>query len=418
MNFRIRKEDQTEMDKKKRKYLKRTVFIIFVVLLFSIVSLVAVVSLKRNTELSGVRGVNLGGWLVLERWMTPEIFEGTESYDEYTLARELSYEDYAELIHAHRSTFITEEDFADIADMGFNVVRIPIPYYIFGDRTNEPYIACIGELDSAFDWAEKYGIQILIDMHMVPGSQNGFDNGGISGVCTWAQNPDEVEYVLNVLERLAKRYGKREGLFGIQPLNEPLVGNQEWADMDVKDRYKPVDEELYELSAPISLEFLKEYYQKVYERLHPLLSDGKWIVYHDAFSVWNWFTFMLGESYENIVFDTHVYLFNIESVGLQGKFWNSAFIHGNGILMRILQTRFPVICGEWSLFCNYALTIEDLDERALYYIAVAEEQQSAWDTYCAGGIYWNYRLGEGAQGEWSQAWDLRQCVEHGWISVK
>lgn len=34
-------------------------------------------------------------------------------------------------------------------------------------------------------------------------SQNGFDNGGISGVCKWAQLPDEVEFVLSVLERLA-----------------------------------------------------------------------------------------------------------------------------------------------------------------------------------------------------------------------
>lgn len=152
-------------------------------------------------------------------------------------------------------------------------------------------------------------------------------------------------------------------------------------------------------------------------RLHPLLSEGKWIVYHDAFSMWNWFTFMMDGSYEGVAFDTHVYLFNVESVGLQGKFWNRAFIHGNGILMRILQIRFPIICGEWSLFCHDALTIEDLDERALYYIAMAEEQQNAWDTYGAGGIYWNYRLGGESVEEWNAAWDLRCCVENGWISV-
>lgn len=412
-------KDKLEKDKKRGlSYLKRATYIVIAAFLSSITVLTVVVGFNRNTELSGLHGVNLGSWLVLERWMTPEVFEGTKGYDEYTLARDVPAEEYAKRIRVHRSTYITERDFADIADMGFHMVRIPIPYYIFGDREEEPYIACIEELDAAFDWAEKYGIQILIDMHMVPGSQNGFDNGGTSGVCTWAQNPDEVEYVLTVLERLAKRYGEREGLFGIQPLNEPLVGNQKWSDMDVKDRYKPVNEELYEASAPVSLEFLKEYYQKVYDRLHPLLPDGKWIVYHDAFSMWNWFTFMLGEDCEGIAFDTHVYLFNIESVGLQGKFWNSAFIHGNGILMRILQTRFPVICGEWSLFCNYALTIEDADERASYYAAVAEEQQNAWDTYGAGGIYWNYRLGGEDQEEWDMAWDLRRCVENGWISVE
>ena len=79
-----------------------------------------------------------------------------------------------------------------------DAVRILVPYFIFGDR--EPFIGCIEELDKAFNWAEKYGLQILIDLHTAPDSQNGFDNGGISGVCKWSQEPDEVEFELTVLE--------------------------------------------------------------------------------------------------------------------------------------------------------------------------------------------------------------------------
>ena len=29
-----------------------------------------------------LRGVNLGGWLVLEKWMTPSLFDGTAAADE------------------------------------------------------------------------------------------------------------------------------------------------------------------------------------------------------------------------------------------------------------------------------------------------------------------------------------------------
>ena len=29
-----------------------------------------------------IKGVNLGNWLVLEKWMSPELFEGTEAEDE------------------------------------------------------------------------------------------------------------------------------------------------------------------------------------------------------------------------------------------------------------------------------------------------------------------------------------------------
>ena len=160
-----------------------------------------------------IKGVNLGNWLVLEKWMNPALFEGTTAEDEYYLPRQLSPEVYEARIRIHRSEYITERDFVTIKRMGLESVRIPVPYFIFGDR--EPFIGCIEELDKAFNWAEKYGLTILIDLHTVPMSQNGFDNGGISGVCKWAQNPDEVEFALSVLERLAERYGTRKGLLGI-----------------------------------------------------------------------------------------------------------------------------------------------------------------------------------------------------------
>ena len=126
-----------------------------------------------------IKGVNLGGWLVLEKWMTSSLFEGTEAEDEYYLPRQLSREAYESRIKTHRSEYITERDFATIKSMGFNSVRIPVPYFIFGDC--EPFIGCVKELDKAFAWADKYGLSILIDLHTVPGSQNGFDNGYVAG---------------------------------------------------------------------------------------------------------------------------------------------------------------------------------------------------------------------------------------------
>ena len=124
-----------------------------------------------------VKGVNLGNWLVLEKWMSPALFAGTTAEDEYYLPRQLSKEVYEARIKIHRSEYITERDFVTIKSMGMEAVRIPVPYFIFGDR--EPFIGCIEELDKAFNWAEAYGLQILIDLHTAPLGQNGFDNGGI-----------------------------------------------------------------------------------------------------------------------------------------------------------------------------------------------------------------------------------------------
>lgn len=185
-----------------------------------------------------VKGVNLGNWLVLEKWMSPALFAGTTAEDEYCLPRQLSREVYEARIKIHRAEYITERDFAAIRAMGMEAVRIPVPYFIFGDR--EPFIGCVEELDKAMNWAERYGLKVLIDLHTAPMGQNGFDNGGICGVCKWSSCPDEVEFVLTVLERLAKRYGSRTGLWGIEVLNEPVT-ERAWKLMDVPNRYPAAD---------------------------------------------------------------------------------------------------------------------------------------------------------------------------------
>ena len=128
-----------------------------------------------------VRGTNLGNWLVLEKWMSPELFEKSGTEDETWLARKTPPEEFAALLKRHRDTYVTEEDFRQIAAFGLNTVRLPVPYHVFGDRP--PMLGCVEYVDRAFDWAEKHGLKILLDLHTVPGSQNGYDNGGLTGVC-------------------------------------------------------------------------------------------------------------------------------------------------------------------------------------------------------------------------------------------
>ena len=106
-----------------------------------------------------IKGVNLGNWLVLEKWMSPSVFSNTDAEDEYYLPQELPREVYEDRIRMHRSEYITERDFATIKGFGLNTVRIPIPYFVFGDCP--PFIGCIEELDKAFNWAGKYGLRIF-----------------------------------------------------------------------------------------------------------------------------------------------------------------------------------------------------------------------------------------------------------------
>ena len=151
-----------------------------------------------------INGVNLGNWLVLERWMKPGIFAASGEADEIWLHRATKSAELEALLTRHRDTYITEADFRNIAAHGCNLVRIPVPYFVFGDVPGHP--GCTEYLDRAFDWAERTGLKILIDLHTVPGSQNGFDNGGLTGVVRWHRSPRAVAYALDVLVRLARWY--------------------------------------------------------------------------------------------------------------------------------------------------------------------------------------------------------------------
>ena len=62
-----------------------------------------------------INGVNLGGWLVLERWMTPGLFRASGEEDEIWLHRSTDPAELERLLRRHRDTYITEDDFRAIS---------------------------------------------------------------------------------------------------------------------------------------------------------------------------------------------------------------------------------------------------------------------------------------------------------------
>lgn len=400
-----------------------------------------------------IKGVNLGNWLVLEKWMLPELFEGTGAEDEVWLNRKMNPAELKEKMKEHRDTFITEQDFAFIKEQGIWLLRIPVPYFIFGDRP--PFNGCVEYLDKAFDWAEKYGLQILIDLHTVPGSQNGYDNGGLTGVCKWCKNPEEVEFALTVLERLAKRYGQREGLYGIEVLNEPISF---LVYATAPSTGKAVDKEEAKGSGYVPLPFLENFYRNAYRRLRKILPENKTIVFHDGFRLRHWGKFFHKEHMKNVVLDTHIYIFAMESfVPIHMPWVYQIYIKSQQRLIERIQKDVPVVVGEWCICNKYAekavsqakseetaakekqekttsevklaedisdksaKVIEQDELRKKRYLEIAAMQLQAWESG-AGWIYWSYQFKpnrkEPLDEKWKESWDFSICVENGWIEFK
>lgn len=178
--------------------------------------------------------MNLGGWLVLEPWITPSIFQKYSMdqgiVDEYTLCEKLgTHKALNEVLKPHWDTWIQWQDMKKIADSGFNLVRIPVGYWAY-DNSDSPYArGAASYMDAAVDWARSVGLKVMIDLHGAPLSQNGFDNSGQRidrpGKPGWQQG-DSVQKTLDVLHKMQRKYGAAlydDVIAGIELLNEPLT---------------------------------------------------------------------------------------------------------------------------------------------------------------------------------------------------
>ncbi|KAG8922493.1 hypothetical protein FRC00_007395, partial [Tulasnella sp. 408] len=92
-----------------------------------------------------VYGVNLGGWLNTEPFISPALYEKyyPNAVDEYTLSQQMAADTAGgglKQLEDHYATFITEEDFAAIAAAGLNWVRIPIAFWAIEVWEGEPFL--------------------------------------------------------------------------------------------------------------------------------------------------------------------------------------------------------------------------------------------------------------------------------------
>lgn len=185
-----------------------------------------------------VKGISLGGWLVTEPFITPSLFEqeqfGTNAslwpVDEYSLSAKLGEEQTQTLLETHWDTYYIEQDFIDIKNYGFNTVRIPIGYWAFHKLDNDPYVqGQVKYLDRAIEWARTHGLKVWVDLHGLPGSQNGFDNSGQRGDVNWLNDemdPEFLDVTYQTLNDIFAKYGGTNYtsvITGIEIANEPMA---------------------------------------------------------------------------------------------------------------------------------------------------------------------------------------------------
>ncbi|GJJ13359.1 hypothetical protein Clacol_007611 [Clathrus columnatus] len=282
-----------------------------------------------------VRGVNLGGWLVLEPWITPSIFDNTGDsrvVDEYTFGQYVNRNTAASVLQNHWNTWITESDFAAIAAAGLNHVRLPIGYWAFDVSGGEPYHqGQLSYLTKAVTWAGNHGLKLIVDLHGAPGSQNGFDNSGQRlPFPKWQSNQTNVQRTDAIIKTLASMYqGQTNVVTVIAPLNEPAG---------------------YDNGVlPVTQQYWKDSYGNI-RYPNPGSSQESNLVelIHDAFQpLSSWNGFEAAPNYQGVMLDTHIYQMFSDQEVAQTQAQHIASACSQASNLASLTTLWKVV-GEWT----------------------------------------------------------------------
>lgn len=321
-----------------------------------------------------LRAVNLGGWFVLERWMKQPLFDGVKDgcNDETCFCEQIP--DFEQRLEDHYATWIQRSDIVWLKERGVNLVRIPIPWWLYGEGV---YHRSVEAIDKALAMISDVGLDFMLDLHTAPGCQNGFDNGGIQHQIGWHTDPANVDKTIDVLVDVMKRYNDMPHFHSIQLLNEPHVS--------------------------VPLDILQDFYIRAYRALRAV-HPARVIVMHDGFRLHAWKPFFTKNDFTNVILDTHMYQcfdhsqfdFTIEQHCEQA--------HKRKAVLRTIEKYVPVVVGEWSLGLrmNGHLKQNDNDDNLRKY---ASAQLQAMNE-CTGHIFWAYKVLDDFSG-----WNFRALVD-------
>jgi len=306
-----------------------------------------------------LRGVNLGGFLLIEKWLT-----GLGAGDQPPIEDDWTIRDILQrfgksradqLLQIYQDAFVKEADFDILMEMGVNLVRLPIFYRNLQDEdgkwiTNDSGDIDFDQIDRVVNACAERGIYVLLDLHGAPGAQSEFAHTGRANYNKlFEDSPKGEEYrnrTVRIWEEIAIHYKNQPAVAGYDLLNEPV-------------------------GAP-SPEVLCDFYDRLYHAIRA--QDTRHIIVMEG--IWDWDTLPVPseKGWENVVYQFHYYLWN-EDVNLQAHkdFVDSKIAQGT---VKQEQYQVPVMIGEFNGF-----QLESIWE---YYLDKFNENKWSW-------ALWSYK---------------------------
>ncbi|GMN33683.1 hypothetical protein TIFTF001_004298 [Ficus carica] len=267
---------------------------------------------------------------------------------------------------------------------GLNAVRIPVGWWIAYDpNPPKPFIGgSLRALDNAFTWAQKYEMKVIVDLHAIQGSQNGWEHSGTrDGFQEWGDS--HISDTVAVIDILAKRYANNSALIAIELMNEPLAPG-------------------------VNLDTLKRYYKAGYDAVRKYTSTA-YVILATRISADPKELLSFASGLNRVVIDVHYYnLFSDWAKTLNAQ-QNIDFIYNQRTsdLQALTTSNGPLtFVGEWTgywyAFSNGATT-EDQKRFIKAQLEVYRRATFGW-------AYWSYKCE-------SQSWNFNEMVKNNFINL-
>ncbi|KAM0790616.1 hypothetical protein ACM66B_004479 [Microbotryomycetes sp. NB124-2] len=315
-------------------------------------------------------GMCLGNWLILERWMHEDWFTevgGADSYDEWSFSQHIGDQGaLQDVLEQHWLTWITEDDIQTMYEQGINHLRIPTGFWAWIPTVEgEPYLnnqtAYQEQINRILGYAYARGMYAVIDLHGLPGSQNGEQTSGHNTTTpSWFNNDvnqgrsdDTVKAVLDFIGTTPFR----SIISGLEVINEP----------------RPY--------TPAQVQEIEDYYARSYDAIQSSPNPVTMFIAdaYEGLEHWRSFVTARATNPPSLVLEDHPYPGNFppqtDTASILDQVCEAA--------QRYLNFPVPIVITEWGVYTGVKTTAF---EHELY-----ESQLATW-AWSGGGMYWSYRL--------------------------
>ncbi|GAA5860760.1 hypothetical protein JCM5353_008005, partial [Sporobolomyces roseus] len=252
---------------------------------------------------------------------------------------------------------------------GINQLRIPTGYWAWiPTLEGEPYLNRTDiyqyYINRVLSWAYDRGMYAILDMHGVPGSQNGEQSsghltttpsffGGDANTVSQVRSDEMIKAVIQFVETSPYR----SVITGIEPVNEP----------------RPYTDQ--------QLQQLEDYFERSYQAIQASSWPVATIITEGYTNLTYWYDFAAKHATTpaSLVMVDHPYPGNFPPQNNSADILSQVCAAGQ----RYLNYPIPICIDEWSIYTGVK---DQAFEKAFY-----EQQLVTW-AWSAGGFYWSYKL--------------------------